>query len=61
MNSIAIGILDIVLGFACILTGLKIFWPFRKDFEEKVLKRKGWFLVAGLILVVWGLLNLFAF
>jgi FtsH-binding integral membrane protein len=59
MSSLAIGIFNVVFGIVCILTGLEIYWPFKESSKEKMKKMKPFYLVAGIGLVIWGLVNLF--
>lgn len=56
---ILFSIFNISLGAIFLLIGLKIYRPFKKEKEEQIMKRfKGFYILGGLGLIIWGLLKL---
>ena len=53
-------VFNVFLGVAFLLIGLKIYKPFKKEKEEAIMKKfKVFYILGGLGLVAWGLVNLF--
>ncbi len=50
---------NIGLGLVFILIGLKVYKPFRPDFAPKIAPYLIYYTIGGVLLIAWGLVNLF--
>jgi FtsH-binding integral membrane protein len=53
-------VFNVFLGTVFLLTGLKIYRPFKKEKEDAMMKKfKTFYIIGGFGLIVWGLVKLF--
>ena len=58
MRNLSIGIFESILGIVFILIGLEIYWPFKESMKEKMRKMKPFYIISGIGILLWGLVNL---